>query len=742
MAISTTGPVYSHLKQQQNRTKTGPYYGPEDLNCIERTYAELESARPTDENPGLLLGKIQSGKTKSFIGLMGLCFDNGYDVIVVLTKNSQALADQTTKRMTKVFSAFKRTIFVNDVMLLPAQIPPYIATQKLVLVAKKEHRNIKHVIDRLTKTGSPFLSKKTLIIDDEADNASVSYIKKRDDDKEWIEMAKVAELVNKLRRSISESRFLQVTATPYSLFLQNEGPAIEDRPETFRLRPKFVELVPVNPEYVGGDYYFGPEVEDESHPSSKLFVAVKDEELPILKTMPNRNGFRLESDCLTSDRVKGVRRAVATFVAAGCIRRLQMEKAGSEADHFAFLLHTEASKESHRWQDDLVNQLVSDMINANEAGKQELVKRLLSDAYADLSESVKLSKGHLPSLKEVLSLAETALANKWLNPVLVNSDEDVRALLDPESGELKLDAPLTMFVGGQYMDRGVTVPNLIGFYYGRNPRTFQQDTVLQHCRMFGFRSPADCAVTRFYTSTRIYGAMVQMHRTDTLLRKRIAEKKFKECLYILEKQAGGGIKFCNFSKVRASRVNFVDAESKITPLGFQTSSPSELRGINRRIEKLLQEVRAVEAEGANHVVVSLEEASELIREVSQSFGEFTPGYEDTWKEEDVLSLLPVLASDDDEKPTGVAIMIRRNRNRPYHATPTDTPDNPDNDMTPARRVAVGRPVIMLMQQNGRVADRWRGEAFWWPMIFPPSNDRAYIYSGGVKKTRKKKPKTI
>lgn len=740
MAISTTGPVYSHLKKQQNRTKTGSYYGPEDLACVERTYAELESARPTDENPGLLLGKIQSGKTKSFIGLMGLCFDNGYDVIVVLTKNSQALADQTTKRMTKVFGEFKRTIFVNDVMLLPAQIPPYVATQKLVLVAKKEHRNIKHVIDRLTKAGSPFLRKKTLIIDDEADNASVSYVKKKDDDKEWIEMAKVAELVNKLRRSISDSRFLQVTATPYSLFLQNEGPAIENRPETFRLRPKFVELVPVNPEYVGGDYYFSPEVEDESHPSSKLFVPVRDEELPILKTKPNRNGFRLETDCLTSARVEGLRRAVATFVAAGCIRRLQMEKAGSEADHFAFLLHTEAGKESHRWQDDLVKQLVSDMINAKESGKQELVNRLLSDAYADLSESVRLSKGYLPSLKEVLSLAETALAYNWLNPVLVNSDEDVRALLDPESGELKLDAPLTMFVGGQYMDRGVTVPNLIGFYYGRNPRTFQQDTVLQHCRMFGFRSPADCAVTRFYTSTRIYGAMVQMHRTDTLLRKRIAEKKFKECIYILEKQAGGGIKFCNFSKVRASRVNFVDADSKITPLGFQTVSPTDLRSINRRIEKLLGEIGATATEGQKHVIVTADKAAEIIKEVSESFGEFTPGYEDTWRDEDVLSLLSVLTAPaaQGSPAGGVAIMVRRNRNRPYHQTPTDTPDNPDNDMLPARRVATSVPVLLLMQQNGKIEDKWRGEAFWWPMIFPPANERAYIYAGGVKRIRRKK----
>ena len=37
-------------------------------------------------------GKIQSGKTKSFIGVISLAFDSEYDLSVVLTKNSNELA--------------------------------------------------------------------------------------------------------------------------------------------------------------------------------------------------------------------------------------------------------------------------------------------------------------------------------------------------------------------------------------------------------------------------------------------------------------------------------------------------------------------------------------------------------------------------------------------------------------------------------------------------------------------------
>ncbi len=67
----------------------------------------------------------------------------------------------------------------------------------------------------------------------------------------------------------------------------------------------------------------------------------------------------------------------------------------------------------------------------------------------------------------------------------VNSEEDVMNLLD-DQGQLKLRTPLNIFIGGQILDRGITVANLIGFFYGRSPKKFQQDTVLQHSRMFGF----------------------------------------------------------------------------------------------------------------------------------------------------------------------------------------------------------------------------------------------------------------
>src|SRR6185295_8862885 len=119
----------------------------------------------------------------------------------------------------------------------------------------------------------------------------------------------------------------------------------------------------------------------------------------------------------------------------------------------------------------------------------------------------------VPAFSEVHSRVLQALTGGELMITKVNSEAQVAALLD-DQGQLKLRTPLNIFIGGQILDRGITVANLIGFFYGRRPNRFQQDTVLQHSRMFGFRPIEDLAVTRFYTSPEIYDAMRRIQDSD------------------------------------------------------------------------------------------------------------------------------------------------------------------------------------------------------------------------------------
>ena len=84
-----------------------------------------------------------------------------------------------------------------------------------------------------------------------------------------------------------------------------------------------------------------------------------------------------------------------------------------------------------------------------------------------------MMRHELPPKEEVLEGVVEALNADWLMITKVNSDRQVEELLD-DQGQLRLRTPLNLFVGGQILDRGITVANLIGFFYGRRPNVYQR----------------------------------------------------------------------------------------------------------------------------------------------------------------------------------------------------------------------------------------------------------------------------
>src|ERR1700677_1864287 len=74
--------------------------------CIEDTVQQLLGEETSTQRPGMLLGKIQSGKTRAFLGVVASAFDQGYDVAVILTKGTVSLAKQTLNRVRQDFAPF------------------------------------------------------------------------------------------------------------------------------------------------------------------------------------------------------------------------------------------------------------------------------------------------------------------------------------------------------------------------------------------------------------------------------------------------------------------------------------------------------------------------------------------------------------------------------------------------------------------------------------------------------------
>ncbi len=172
----------------------------------------------------MLLGKIQSGKTKTFLGAVALAFDNGFDVAIILTKGTRALTKQTLERVRREFAAFTNQdqLQVFDIMTIPGTLTGYELSQKLIFVAKKQVDNMERLTKLFRETYPQLSEKRVLIIDDEADYASIGFKRSKE---EGLEINRTSRQIENLRNVLSRSAFLQVTATPYSLYLQPEDPS-------------------------------------------------------------------------------------------------------------------------------------------------------------------------------------------------------------------------------------------------------------------------------------------------------------------------------------------------------------------------------------------------------------------------------------------------------------------------------------------------------------------------------------
>lgn len=140
ITINTNGHFYRGLSEKNN-------YEPETKQCIENTVTNLLDKETSLNRPGMLLGKIQSGKTRTFIGITALSFDNGFDVAIVLTKGTKALAQQTYQRLKSEFYEFDQEddVQIFDIMNLPDNLSQWELDQKLLFVVKKQKDNLKRL---------------------------------------------------------------------------------------------------------------------------------------------------------------------------------------------------------------------------------------------------------------------------------------------------------------------------------------------------------------------------------------------------------------------------------------------------------------------------------------------------------------------------------------------------------------------------------------------------------------------
>jgi hypothetical protein len=437
-------------------------------------------------------------------------------------------------------------------------------------------------------------------------------------------------------------------------------------------------------------------------------------------------------DALTSPAIDGFRRAVVTFLVGGCIQRINGIAAGvsQKTLRYSFLLHSEASRGSHEWQEKSVDK-INEQLVAEASADSALFKKLINDAYDDLARSITLYGKPLPSLEEVSMVVHQALGSEHLTITKVNSDEQIIAMLD-NSGQLKLRSPLNIFIGGQVLDRGVTLANLIGFYYGRRPNKFQQDTVLQHSRMYGFRRN-DLAVTRFYTSSYIRRAMFEMEEFDSALRSAI-ESGSEQGVQFIRQAADGGIVPCSPNKILVATTQTLRPFRRLLPIGFQSRYKTHIAATIAELDKAVEESCGFDTE--KPTLVTIDVALDLLAKIQSTlvFEDDDDVHPFDW--EVARAALRHLSNEHPDPAERGQVLLWAAKGRDSarlasvgsHAKFIETPDSDKTEGALTRKYAISHPIVFLLRQEGQKSKGWRDTPFYWPIVRAQRNTPAVIYT--------------
>ena len=728
----------------------------EKIDCVENTVAQLLEDGSHAEEPGLLLGKIQCGKTDTFEDIIGLAFDRGVDVAIILTKGTNALAEQTEKRARYDFRWFKPSNDLDQKTSIEVygKIKPWrnlrlanVERHKIVIVCMKQAKNLEHLYDLITKKLPILQKKKTIIVDDEADFASRNYksVKlealKDENGQPLVQtaettMAKISQQIDDIRNKIEFCRYLQVTATPYCLYLQPKGELNLNGKWVKPFRPRFTSLVPTHDRYIGGEQYY---VESQNQDSmySHLYHQVEQKCIDVL----GHEDKRYLNNTVSSGNIYGLTYTLVSFFMATAIRRIQ-EREERRDYHSSALIHVEIDKKNHDWQYRVITRLIDAIKNAvvDEDQSDQRVWNAIDINYKDFEESNKKGREEelidveLPSKEDLMDELRNIFNPKLDNyhVQIVNSDERVNALLDEETGELRLDTAANIFIGGNILDRGITIKNMLCFFYGRDPGNFQQDTVLQHARMYGARSKEDMAVTRLHTTSKIYKILTRMNELDNQLREWFIAGKDQTEPNAAFIGYDKNIKPCASQKIKASNTVTLKKQVRLLPVGFWTGGKKAIGKTVERIDSLIESSPGYDNKDTNGFFeIDKERVIEILKLIESTYVYDNDKLFNADRKNDIKEMLCALEYCTDRSKGKIYAIHRLNRDMSRvraNGGWIDAPDDGRTDTKPSREKAQDAPVIMFLRQNGQKnIDSngsnigWNNAPFYWPVLMTQNN---------------------
>lgn len=508
--------------------------------------AQLEDPKreaPWDRR-GLVVGHVQSGKTSSYSALICKAADAGYKIIVVLAGMHNNLRAQTQIRLEEAFLGYETSpnrdpgnpigVFFED---RDPNIHPNCATSRdekgdfngaaakkfsvspeqrpWLFVVKKN----KSVLEKLLKwmrsthvanatapeTGRKFSTNlPLLVIDDEADNASIDTGEQEFDENGVPDPEHEPKAINSLIRQIldtfAKSAYVGYTATPFAnVFIHRRGKTKSEGEDLF---PRsFICNLAAPSNYVGPTRVFGiagttervgglpltREFDDHADTEGGGWMPAKHQKDHI----PTHGG----KECLPPS----LREAIHSFLLACAARACR----GQRTKHCSMLVHvtrlTFVQNQVRRQVDEFVKRMSQRLARGVDAERLlEELRELWESDFVPTHDAIQEAlvdgdrPGDLPSWSEIVTALPDAAADIVVKTIN-GSAKDALDYVEKEATGLKVIA-----IGGDKLARGLTLEGLITSYFVRTTKMY--DTLMQMGRWFGYR-PGYLDLCRLYTTS-------------------------------------------------------------------------------------------------------------------------------------------------------------------------------------------------------------------------------------------------
>jgi hypothetical protein len=444
---------------------------------------------------GLVMGHVQMGKTTNYSALVSKAADSGYRIIIILAGLTNSLRYQTQVRLDKTFvgkssvsdATNSRIYDVVNVMKLsiPGYRPryPFCGTTQLsdfnsatagavgahqgtfaepiLFVTKKNPKVLQKITDWLRGLNDGAkLDGPMLVIDDEADNASINV------NAETAQITSINEKIRLLLETCKQTTYVGYTATPFANIFINPDSTDEVLKEDLFPRDFIKSLDPPD-NYVG---------------SHRLFTAQGDLLSKCVREIPSDYFSLLPLKHKSKHEVKELPESLLDAIREYILFRAIRLVEGSGTAHSAMLINVSR----FNYVQDQIKDIVDDFLST-------LAKAIDSWALTeDWSKSAAVSELHRVWKIEYENVShgrgidwnqvrpQLLSAIKSIEPKLINMKGVGLDYEKAPSGGFHLIA-----IGGLALARGLTLEGLAISYALRNVGA--ADTLLQMGRWFGYR---------------------------------------------------------------------------------------------------------------------------------------------------------------------------------------------------------------------------------------------------------------